>query len=447
MQTHADTAHQSQSNAVANNLAIQQNGGEEMLQPGDQENLTQNKLQEAADSSSQVMQGKLLQSMANNSLQVKQLKAVQFMMGSVKQHTALTSPQQGRHVAQRRYAHAMTVNNRPIQKKTSGRDVFFRQEISDRSGQTTQRMSVDGMAHVSSPGVVQRATFQIPTVDYDPQGDQKYDYDFDNAAASAILTSTRAAISASKAKNYVQTAINALKDSDDNIVSTDIPLLITDIYNNIEQRYVAANNNKIGAMAQKEKADLKAKITEKLNAFMKDERFGHGLQSKASKSDFNKLLTVSTTQSQSKGTASTISTAALNGFDAGAVAAATSVATNFAAIKGNNLPGATDAEREEQYSKDLDSLPSAGRGVHYNVAGWLPPLPRPAVEPWKAAAPDHARSSALLWFISEGAPSIYLEFNGGQKASRIVYDPIHNISYATMHYASLGGYNPFFQIV
>jgi hypothetical protein len=473
MSAHADKTTETKSNAVANGMSVQQGverEGNLQLDDTRPEAIAQRKIQETANNSPQVKQLKEVKTLANNSPQVKQLRAVQTMaddnttqlkeinedetVQEKSETTQLNSagiadkqninlPHQAWHVAQQvKVAQPAVKVDKAVQKmaNTEKQHAFFRQE--------KQGMGLVGLAHLpgsSSAATIQRATLEVPVVDYDPVGNVKHDFKITTQNTTGILNAAKDAIAKGKSKVYIQNAIVALRDSADAISSADIPTLATDIYDNIYARYPAANNNNVGGLAQAQKTDLQNAITTKLNAFMSDRIFGHGLQSKADKAEFDDLINVSKTKSQTKGTPNTITENALKGFDAAAKAAATAVDTAFKGIAGVNAANAK--ARKAAYDIDVATLPAAGRGAHHNVAGWLPALPRPALAPWKAAIPDNNRSSALRWILSEGSPSLYLEFNGGQSASRIVYDPVNNISYATMHYTSIRGYNPFFKIV
>jgi hypothetical protein len=81
MNTHSDKTTETKSNAVANDMAVQQGAEHETFQLKDDrpETITQRKIQEAANDSPQANQLKAVQAMANNSRQVKQLRAVQAM--------------------------------------------------------------------------------------------------------------------------------------------------------------------------------------------------------------------------------------------------------------------------------------------------------------------------------------------------------------------------------
>jgi hypothetical protein len=297
-------------------------------------------------------------------------------------------------------------------------------------------------------GTIQRATLQVTTVDYDPTHKQKFDFDVNQQKTSGILTAANKIAKGNLQKIYKQPVSNAFNhlsnDAGKQIASADVPTLAGDISTEVLGRYGTANPG-LGALPQNQKDIVTNAITTGLNNFMADRIFGHGLQTKAAKADFNNLVTVSTTKSRDKGATNVISQAALNGVDATANNIATAVDTAFKALHALNPAVMKKAARGAQYLTDLATLP-AGRDAHHNVAGWLPALPRPATAPWTAPTLDHKRSSVVAWALTDGAPSLYLEFNGGPTVSRIVYDPMNGISYATMHYTSIGGYNPFFKI-
>jgi hypothetical protein len=82
MNTHADKTTETQSNAVANGVAVQQSAEHEgtfKLEDNRPETIAQRKIQDAANNSPQVTKLKAIQAMANSSPQVKQLRAVQAM--------------------------------------------------------------------------------------------------------------------------------------------------------------------------------------------------------------------------------------------------------------------------------------------------------------------------------------------------------------------------------
>jgi len=419
-------------NAVANRPAIPQTNDTETSQTESisQESIAQRQLQEAANNSAQVKQLKVLQAMANRRLfNTAQLKA--------------TNPtRENWHVAQRAKATANEAADAVVQKISGAlaQHDFFRPAA-----------HTNNLPHLHpGAGTVQRATLQVTTVDYDPTTNTKHDFDVNQAKTTGILTAANKAAKANLQKVYKQPVTNTFNnlsaDAGKQVTAADVPTLATDLSNEVLGRYGAANPG-LGALPQGQKDIVTNAVTTALHDFMKDRIFGHGLQTKAAKADFTNLITVSTTKSRDKGTANTISQAALNGVDANANNAATAVDAAFTVLHAVNPPGITPKARKAQYETDLGGLPAAGRDIHHNVAGWLPALARPAVAPWAAAAPDHKRSSALAWVLSHGAPSLYIEFNGGPTVSRIVYDPMSGTSYATMHYTSIGGYNPFFKII
>jgi len=85
MNTHADKTTETNSNAAANGVALQQGAEHEgtfQLEDNRPETIAQRKIQDAANNSPQADQLKAVKSLANNSPQVKQLKAVQAMANS-----------------------------------------------------------------------------------------------------------------------------------------------------------------------------------------------------------------------------------------------------------------------------------------------------------------------------------------------------------------------------
>ncbi len=89
MNTHADKAQQSASNAIANSLPKQQIDGKAALEFEDNspETIAQRKLQELVNNSSRIQQLRSYQKLANNSPQVKQLRSNQTMANNSKEQT------------------------------------------------------------------------------------------------------------------------------------------------------------------------------------------------------------------------------------------------------------------------------------------------------------------------------------------------------------------------
>lgn len=415
MKSRSDKTPQPKSNAVANNLAVPQ---------------TEN-------NSPQVTLQRQLQEAANNSPQVKQLKVLQAMANRHTSGKTLPAPKESWHVAQKKAVEKDTL----VQKVSDSiaQQMFFRPAT-----------NTDRSPHLhTGTGTVQRATLEVTTVDYDPIGNAKHDFNLKQERTSDMLKTANETAQANLDKGYklgVSKAFEGLKNAAINIAATDIPTLAGDIYADILTRYSALNPN-LGPLPGGQKTHVQNAIKAALNFHMKDRIFGHGLQSQDDKDEFNQLIKVSVSPaSQNKGIPSQITQAALNGFDGTANTKATAIRTAFTTLHALNPAPMKKAARGAQYVADLATLP-AGRDAHHNVAGWLPALPRPATAPWTAPTLDHKRSSVVAWALTNGAPSLYLEFNGGQKVSRIVYNPMTNTTYATMHYTSIGGYNPFFEII
>ncbi|WP_298737493.1 hypothetical protein [uncultured Chitinophaga sp.] len=395
-----------------------------------------------AVNSSSILAQHQLQEVVNNSPQVKQLKILQAMANRHASGKTPSVPRESWHVVQRKARNVNEVTDAVVQHISGG---LAKSSYFQPANGANKRPHLNPGA-----GTVQRATLQIPTVDYDPKHDIKYDFDVDQEKTTAILTEANKIANTALKKIYKQPVTNTFNalsnDAGKQIISADVPTLAADVAADVLGRY-NIENPKLGPLPPPEKGIVTIAIKTALNDFMKDRIFGHGLTSDKEKGKFNKLITVSTTKSQNKGATNVISQAALNGIDANANNAATAIDAAFTNLHAVNPPGIGKVARGKQYKTDLATLPAAGRDAHHNVAGWLPALPRPATAPWMAPTLDHKRSSVVAWALTQGAPSLYLEFNGGQIASRIVYDPMNGISYASMHYTSIGGYNPFFKII
>lgn len=501
--THADKSATAKNNAVAHD----QTGQQETWQSGD--DLTAatspNPIQLAANNSLQVKQLRTLQRMADNSPYVKQLKKAQALadhqlfkpkpqpgvkagttvqkknappLGNFhspaivqKKNLVRNKQQESWHISQNVTSETNRGTGKPIQRKEDAlaQDSYFSPGTGSGVNTVKQAAMPETQAHLTipsakypalrSPAVVQRSTLEVTTVDFDPKLNLKYDFNVNNANTTQVLNDSYKTAKATLNKLYkphVQAAFNDFTADAVNVAAKDIPTLADDVGTDVLGRYDM--KKKLGPLPAGEKAIVKNAIKTELNDFMKDRIFGRGLNTKAAKADFNNMINISAIKSRGKGVANEMTQAALNGFDGGADAAYIAVKNAFTALKGQLNVNVSkfksakqkanyDVKRQAQYVIDVGTLPAGGRGPHHNEAGWLPALPRPALEPWKkAAGADHSRTAVVLWNLTVGSPSLYLEFNGGPTASRIVYDAENDIGYATMHYASVGGYNPFFKI-